>query len=119
MKRKKMLLIAFSLTVATSLALYCQKYSFCYLLLAKDAVPVYATASAAMTDSESYGIAELFPQQSVPVLRVVDMKHYFILEVRLPDGQSGFVLKGSYALLKGQRPRNYFPCLTPFLRNCI
>jgi len=114
-----MLLIAFSLTVVTSLAIYCKKYSFCYLLFAKEFVAVYATASAAMADSESYRIAELFPQQSVPVLRVVDMKHYFILEVRLPDGQSGFVLEGSYTLLKNQRPHNYFPCFTSFLRNCI
>ncbi len=68
-------------------------------LVAKHAVPVFATADESMVSPPPKAVAQLAPQQHVPVLRCVDVKHYQVYEVRLPDGTTGYVNAGEYDLL--------------------
>ncbi len=68
-------------------------------LVATGSVPVFATADDSMVSPAAKPVAVLQPQQSVPVLRCVDVKHYQVYEVRLPDGNTGYVNVGEYTLL--------------------
>lgn len=70
-------------------------------LTASGTVLVFETQSAAMAVPAPSAIAQLADRQSVPVERCVDVKHYQIYEVRLPDGRHGFVNAGDYALMRG------------------
>ena len=45
-------------------------------------------------------IAQLSAGESVLVTKRVDVKHYLIYKVRLPDGRDGFVLDGEYTLMR-------------------
>jgi hypothetical protein len=45
-------------------------------------------------------IAKLSSGQSVPVAECVDVKHFLIYKVDLPDGRNGFVLDGHYSLMR-------------------
>ena len=75
------------------------------LTLAVDSVvPVYVGIDAALASSPEGVIAELQPQQQVKVIRCVDVKHYFIYKVQLPDGRIGFVNDGKYTLLRKGKP---------------
>jgi hypothetical protein len=68
-------------------------------LVAKGEVSVFATADDSMSSPASKPIAEIAPQQSVRVLQCIDVKHYQIYKVQLPDGQNGYVNVGAYALI--------------------
>ena len=70
------------------------------MLVAKESVPVYSTASEAMTWPHPAKIAEVNAGQSVPVTKCVDVKHYFIYQVLLPDGRVGFALEGEFTLMR-------------------
>ncbi len=70
-------------------------------LVANDKVLVYATEDEAMAWPHPAAIAELSAGQSVPVTKCVDVKHYLIYKVRLPDGRDAFVLEGDYTLMRG------------------
>lgn len=69
-------------------------------LVAREVVPVYGTQSEAMAVPAPQAIAELSAQQAVPVERCIDVKHYLIYRVQLPDGRRGFVNSGEYALMR-------------------
>ncbi len=69
-------------------------------LTAEDIVAVYATEKEAMTWPHPDAMATLSSSQSVPVTKCVDVKSYMIIEIRLPDGRSGFVLEGKYKLMR-------------------
>ena len=69
-------------------------------LVTKGTVPVYATQEDAMKSPSPPAIAQLSAGESVPVTKCVDVKHYLIYKVRLPDGRDGFVLDGEYSLIK-------------------
>ncbi len=68
-------------------------------LVAKGSVPVFATVDDSMASPAAKTVAVLQPQQSVPVLQCVDVKHYQVYKVRLPDGSAGYVNVGEYAVL--------------------
>lgn len=70
------------------------------MLVAGDAVHVYATQEQAMTWPNPKAMTELSSGQSVPVTECVDVKHYLIYKIRLPDGRNGFVLDGNYNLMR-------------------
>ncbi len=71
------------------------------MLVTKGTVPVYATEDDAINKPPKPSvIAQLSPDQSVPVTKCVDVKHYMIYKVRLPDGRDGFVLDGEYTLMR-------------------
>jgi hypothetical protein len=119
MKNKKKLFIGIVITIGTLAVIFCQKYSFCYPLLAKGVVPVYATASDAMTKRKGHlKMMELFPQQSVQVLRIMYTKDDYAIEIRLPDGRSGFVDGEDVSLLGEQKPFSFLPCSILLLREC-
>lgn len=69
-------------------------------LVAIGVVPVYGTQSEAMAVPAPPAIAELSAQQGVPVERCIDVKHYLIYRVQLPDGRKGYVNSGDYALIR-------------------
>lgn len=69
-------------------------------LTTKGTVPVYATEDDAMRSPPPSLIAQLSAGQTVPVIKCVDVKHYLIYKVRLPDGRDGFVLDGEYTLTR-------------------
>jgi hypothetical protein len=66
-------------------------------LSAKESVPVYATLEELRSPSSST-VAVIEPKQKIPVMRCIDVKHYQVYEVRLPDGKSGYVNIGKYDL---------------------
>lgn len=68
--------------------------------MAKGVVPVYATEGDAMKSPSPPVIAELTAGQSVPVMECVDVKHYIVYRVRLPNGREGFVLEGTYTIMR-------------------
>jgi hypothetical protein len=70
------------------------------MLVAKETVPVYATEDQAMTWPHPSAMTELSAGRSVPVTKCVDVKHYLIYKVHLPDGRDGFVLDGKYDLIR-------------------
>lgn len=75
------------------------------LILAADStVPVYVGIDEALAAPPAGVIAELQPQQQVKVVRCVDVKHYIIYKVQLPDGRIGFVNDGKYTLLRDGKP---------------
>ena len=74
------------------------------MLVTEGAVPVFETKSDAMASSEPKPIAVLSVQQSVEVVKCVDVKHYFIYKVRLPDGRTGYVNVGDYVLQRDSKP---------------
>jgi hypothetical protein len=61
---------------------------------------VYATEDDAMKSPRPPVLAQLSAGESVPVTKCVDVKHYLIYKVRLPDGRDGFVLDGEYSLMR-------------------
>ena len=69
-------------------------------LVTKGTVPVYATQEDAMKSPAPPAIAQLSAGESVLVTKRVDVKHYLIYKVRLPDGRDGFVLDGEYTLMR-------------------
>lgn len=70
-------------------------------LVTKGTVSVFATEDDAMNKSPQPSvIAQLSAGQSMPVIKCVDVKHYMIHKVRLPDGRDGFVLDGEYMLMR-------------------
>jgi hypothetical protein len=69
-------------------------------LVAKGMVPVYATLKDATKSPPPPVIAQLLAGESVPVSKCVDVKHYLVYKVRLPDGRDGFVLDGEYSLVR-------------------
>lgn len=48
-------------------------------------------------------VATIAVGQSVHVVKCHDLKHYVVPEVRLPDGQSGYVYDGDYKIIKSER----------------
>jgi hypothetical protein len=68
-------------------------------LVARDTVAVYATIEDAMASPLPKPIAELAPQQRVSILQCVDVKHYQLYRVRLPNDRTGYVNAGNYQLL--------------------
>lgn len=69
-------------------------------LVAHDAVPVYQSEGDAMSLPSSQVSLRLAPSQRVPVIERIDAKHYLIYEIRMPNGQRGFVNDGKYSLEK-------------------
>ena len=69
-------------------------------LVTKGKVPVFATQEDAMKSPSPPAITQLSAGESVPVTKRVDVKHYLIYKIRLPDGRDGFVLDGEYSLMR-------------------
>ncbi len=69
-------------------------------LVTKGTVLVYATQEDAMKSPAPPAIAQLSAGESLPVTKRVDVKHYLIYKVRLPDERDGFVLDGEYSLMR-------------------
>lgn len=69
-------------------------------LVTKDLVLVYEAEVHATTWPHPAAMTELPAGRSVPVTRCIDVKHYLIYEIRLPDGRQGFVLDGNYELIR-------------------
>lgn len=74
------------------------------MLVAVSAVSVFETKSDAMASPEPKPIVVLSVQQSVEVVKCVDVKHYLIYKVRLPDGRTGYVNVGDYVLQRDGKP---------------
>lgn len=70
------------------------------VLVAEETVYIYETQKKAMAWPSQKVIAKLSSGQSVPVAECVDVKHYLIYKVELPDGRNGFVLDGNYSLMR-------------------
>lgn len=73
-------------------------------LIAEGTVPVYATQEDAIKSPSPPTIAQLSAGERVPVTKCLDVKHYLIYKVRLPDGRDGYVLDGKYLLMKNGKP---------------
>lgn len=71
-------------------------------LIAQGQVHVYGSVDSALSPLPQKVVSELEPDQGVNVVKCVDVKHYQIYKVRLPDGKIGFVNDGKYKLV----PRN-------------
>lgn len=69
-------------------------------LVAQEPVSIYESVDSALAPPPQKIITKLQPQKSVDVIRCIDVKHYLIYEVRLHDGQVGFVNEGKYILLR-------------------
>jgi len=67
-------------------------------LVTSEPVTVFATQEQSMEPVPGNSLAVLEPKQSVPVLDCVDVKHYQIYKIRMPDGRTGFVNAGHYTL---------------------
>ena len=74
------------------------------LLVAQDSVPVYESLDRAKAAPPQIIIARLQPYQSVEIIKCIDVKHYQIYKVRLPDGRLGFVNEGKYILIRNSKP---------------
>jgi len=74
------------------------------LLVAQGPVLVYESVDDATATLPQKVIAELQLHQSVDVIQCIDVKHYQIYKVRLPDGRFGFVNEGRYVLLRNGKP---------------
>ena len=70
------------------------------VLVTEGIVPVYATEQDAMTSPPPAVVTTLSNGQSVPVMKCVDVKSYFLHQVQLPDGRIGFVNEGKYTLMR-------------------
>ncbi len=71
--------------------------------VAKGVVPIYASENEVMALSAQIKL-KLNPSQQVAVIECIDVKHYQIYKVAMPDGTQGFVIDGSYALQRYKRP---------------
>lgn len=67
-------------------------------LLATTSVPIGAEPTIDPATTQT--IATLAKGARVDVLSCRDLKHYLVPEVRLPDGQKGFVMGGQFELTK-------------------
>jgi 2-hydroxychromene-2-carboxylate isomerase len=70
------------------------------ILMTEEIVPVYATEKDALTSPSPAAIEKLAAGKNVPVIRCVDVKSYYLHEVRLPDGKTGFINEGKYILMR-------------------
>ena len=74
-------------------------------LVAKDVVPVYGSADEATSSSpQVIAIAKLKRLENVLIVQCIDMKHYQIYRIRLPNGHHGFVNEGNYQLVRDGKP---------------
>ena len=91
--------VAFAVVLTAAAVAY--KRCFSELsLLAKETVAVYSSAETALRASQKDKIGEIAINQRVKVIRCVDVKHYYIYEIELPNGSEGFVNYGSYVFLR-------------------
>jgi hypothetical protein len=100
MNKKLMITIGLVIAVVITVSLFYMYSPRGLTLIAKERVMLYATEDGAMTWPHPAAIAELPVGQRVPVIKCVDVKHYLIYKVRLPDGREGFVLEGNYILTR-------------------
>ena len=68
------------------------------ILRTEGSTPVYATQADALRSPPASVMAQLAGGADVQVTKCIDVKHYFVYQVRLPDGRKGFVLDGKYSL---------------------
>lgn len=68
-------------------------------IVSQGQVHVYGNVDSALSSLPQQIVGELKPDQSVNVLKCIDVKHYQIYKVRLPDGKIGFVNDGKYKLV--------------------
>ncbi|MFZ6659147.1 hypothetical protein [Undibacterium sp. TJN19] len=71
-------------------------------LVANEDIPVYAAEKEAMTSISSQ--VKLPATQRASVIECIDVKHYLIYKVRMPDGREGFVNNGKYSLERNGKP---------------
>lgn len=103
MMKMKSLLIGLTITASIAIAFYFHAIKN-LSLTAKSMVPVFETEADAIASPSPKTITELLPQQSVEIVRCVDVKHYLIYKVRLPDGRVGFVNMGDYIIMRDGKP---------------
>lgn len=101
MKYKRLLLSAIAVLLGGLVLTFFQEKNL--VLFAKDSVPIYATIEDA-TAGNGVVISEMIAGQHVPLLECIDVKHYLIYKIRMPDGRIGFVNEGSYLLLRYDKP---------------
>ncbi len=68
-------------------------------ILAQGRVAVYESIDSALSTPPKQIIDKLEPEQVVNVVKYIDVKHYQIFKVRLPNGRIGFINDGKYKLL--------------------
>jgi len=73
------------------------------MLRPKETVLVYETVEKAVAFPKPEFTAVLRPEDSVPVVQCIDLKHYIVVEIELPDKTRGYVLDGKYGLTRGGR----------------
>lgn len=75
-----------------------------WYLVAQGPVPVYSTQIAS-TDAGRMPDTFMAKRERLAITRCIDAKHYMIVQVRLAEGQAGFILDGDYVFVDatGQR----------------
>lgn len=69
-------------------------------IIAQEEINVYEDIDDALSASPQERIGKLSEGQRAVVLKCIDVKHYQIYKIRLPDGRKGFVNDGKYSLVK-------------------
>lgn len=67
------------------------------ILTASDTVNVYSTLDAA-TDIAGIEFFTLQSGDKATILKCIDLKHYYVYQVMLSNGQEGFVNVGEYSI---------------------
>ncbi|WP_428240552.1 hypothetical protein [Gynuella sp.] len=73
-------------------------------LVANSVVPVYSSLEQASSSLSHNSITDLEPDQAVEIIQCIDVKHYQLYKIRLPNGQIGFVDEGRYVLIRDGKP---------------
>lgn len=73
-------------------------------LMTNGVVPVYASLEQASSSLSHESIINLKADQTVEIIQCIDVKHYQLYKIRLPNGQVGFVNEGRYVLMRNGKP---------------
>ena len=69
-------------------------------LLANGPVPIYRTQEDALSGNRSLAYGIISKGQQVQIVKCIDVKHYQIYKVKLPDGAIVYINDGDYSVLK-------------------
>ena len=71
-------------------------------LVAKDFVPVYATVEDSLATLPVNYIIKLEPGEQVKIFKRIDVKHYQVYKVGVPNGGVGYINEGKYELFRNK-----------------
>jgi hypothetical protein len=104
MKPTRWIIIGLILTAIFGTIFYAHQKPQDLYLVAKNMVTVYMSENEAMAPVPSMTVFKIAPSERVEVIECIDVKHYMIYKIRMPDGRQGFVNDGEYSLERFDKP---------------